>query len=60
MDAYFATELGWSNRKPGEGHQFFIQWILRIYYYLGGVLPKIVVCNNRYYGSGGFLLLDFP
>ena len=43
MDAYFATELGWSNRKPGEGHQFFIQWILRIYYYLGGVLPKIVV-----------------
>lgn len=43
MDAYFATELGWSNRKPGEGHQFFVQWILRIYYYLGGMLPKIVV-----------------
>lgn len=43
LDAYFATELGWSNRKPGEGHQFFIQWVLRIYYYLGGALPKIVV-----------------
>ena len=43
LDAYFATELGWSNRKPGEGHQFFTQWILRIYYYLGGTLPKAVV-----------------
>lgn len=43
IDAYFATELGWSKRKPSEGHQYFIQWINQHYYYFGGIIPKIVV-----------------
>ncbi|OHP75373.1 hypothetical protein HMPREF2674_08725 [Rothia sp. HMSC062F03] len=43
IDAYFATELGWSKRKPSEGHQYFIQWINQHYYYFGGMIPKIVV-----------------
>lgn len=43
LDAYFATEVGWSRRKPGEGHQYFIQWINQHYHYLGGMVPKIVV-----------------
>ena len=43
IDAYFATELGWSKRKPSEGHQYIIQWINQHYHYFGGMIPKIVV-----------------
>ena len=42
-DAYLATELGWSNRKPSDGHQYFIQWVNQIYRDLSGAVPKVVL-----------------
>ena len=42
-DAYLATELGWSNRKPSDGHQYFIQWVNHIYRDLSGAVPKVVL-----------------
>ena len=42
-DAYLATELGWSGRKPEEGHLIFIQWVKQWDEYLGGSLPWEIV-----------------
>lgn len=42
-DAYLATELGWSNRKPSDGHQYFIQWVNQIHRDLSGAVPKVVL-----------------
>ena len=42
-DAYLATELGWSGRKPEEGHLIFIQWVKQLDEYLGGSLPWEIV-----------------
>ena len=42
-DAYLATELGWSNRKPSDGHQYFIQWVNQIYRDFSGAVPKVVL-----------------
>ena len=42
-DAYLATELGWSGRKPEDGHHIFTQWVEQWDEYLGGSLPPTIV-----------------
>ena len=42
-DAYLATELGWSGRKPEDGHLIFTQWVEQWDEYLGGSLPPTIV-----------------
>lgn len=42
-DAYLATELGWSGRKPEDGHQYFAQWVHQFNLYYVGSVPAIIM-----------------
>ena len=42
-DACLTTELGWSNRKPSYGHQYFVLWVDQIHRDLSGAVPKVVL-----------------
>lgn len=43
MDAYLATELGWSFRKVEDGHQYFAQWVHQFNLYFIGSVPAIIM-----------------
>lgn len=43
MDAYLATELGWSFRKVEDGHQYFVQWIHQFDHYFKGEVSQTVL-----------------
>lgn len=43
MDAYLATELGWSFRKVEDGHQYFAQWVHQFNLYYVGSVPAIIM-----------------
>lgn len=43
MDAYLATELGWSFRKVEDGHQYFAQWVHQFNLYFVGSVPAIIM-----------------